>query len=367
MHGTPAECEFASNDWNCKNKRLAVHIDDNNASEGYLVSMPIHPYSSYSHSHHQQQEQQQEQQQNYETICTTPQVPGNHNQNTLDFLSTNLADVISVRDDNANFEMVGSSLTSTEEESESKESTQCRTMDGEEEEEEEKERKEKDEEKDEEVNKDCGKKKTNVYSRQEMTTSSQLTDLIVKKKSIKKIKGVFLKYNSKLDASHLSVICHSLSTAIILETPTQKQKASELFLSSLTLWSNDEVFPPIRVLGKEGMDFAKIFFAAATLIKKEVPIPTTDIRFVKFIESVRLYFTSLNAEETAQCMWAAATLGIKDKQLIDALIEACHIFSNRFTRQDVDKCMWAVDVLKIADFNLLSCLVKASVRLSSSS
>jgi hypothetical protein len=205
-----------------------------------------------------------------------------------------------------------------------------------------------------------------LQSEQEMT-SSELTDLIRGKSSLKRLEQVFTKYKHKLDATQLSAICHSLSTAIVLETPTQKQMASELFLSSLTLWSNDEIFPPIRVPGKEGMDFAKIFFAAATLIKKEVPIPTTDIRFVKFIESVGLYFTSLNAEETAQCMWAAGTLGINDKQLTETLSEACHIFSNKFTRQDVDKCMWAVDVLKIVDSNLLSCLVKACVRLSSSS
>jgi hypothetical protein len=195
--------------------------------------------------------------------------------------------------------------------------------------------------------------------------SCQLSTLIEYKADINQLRIFFSKHMHKLTASHLSAICHALPEVTMTCDTTDKQSVEDLFLSSMALWTNDEAFPPIKVLGKEGMDFAKIFYASANLNKKGVSIPISDPRFVKFIESVRLYFTQFNGEETAQCMWAAATLGINDKQFTDALIEACHIFSNRFTRQDVDKCMWAVDVLKIADLNLLSCLVKASARLTS--
>jgi hypothetical protein len=196
-------------------------------------------------------------------------------------------------------------------------------------------------------------------------TSIQVAALIERRKNLEGLWSIFSTHMQNLEAVHLTTICQALST-ITLESNQDKQQTEVLFFRAIALWTDDEKFPPIRVSGKEGMDFAKILFASASLVRKGVNIAIADPRFVKFVESVKMYYTQFIAEETAQCMWAAATLGLADKQLIDSLSEACLNLSNRFTRQDVEKCMWAVDALKISDIKLLSCLVQCSVRLSSS-
>jgi hypothetical protein len=141
-----------------------------------------------------------------------------------------------------------------------------------------------------------------------------------------------------MDAVHDSAVC--VGCGRLGGPGGNRAAATLLFLKAASSWLE-------RAHGSFGRDsrgVANILQAAAKLA-----VDTREPALQSLLRETCSMSSGFNAQNAANSLWAAATLGLRDDAVIEPLAGACVSLSRSFNAQDAANSLWAAAVLDIRD------------------
>jgi hypothetical protein len=149
-----------------------------------------------------------------------------------------------------------------------------------------------------------------------------------------------------MDAVHDTVICVACGRFGCTD------ESIELYLDASFTWLDR----PKNSFGRGPREIANILHAGGKLFID----PHCELMKRLLDESVQLS-VGFNAQEVANSIWAAATMGVDDARVVNALTKACVDRVKEFNPQEASNSIWAIATLGVSDVRIIDALSQACV------
>jgi hypothetical protein len=178
-----------------------------------------------------------------------------------------------------------------------------------------------------------------------MSISPQnLTARLKNSKTLSDLRNQANEHASIMSAIHDSVICVTCGRFGTTSDERLRNECRVLYLLAAGMWLNR----PEGSFGREARAIANILHAGAKLrIDSQ-----NEVMRKLFDEAMRLSDT-FEAQHASNAIWAAATMALEDKRVVDALARACVDRFRVFNAQDASNALWSIATLKVSDDNPL--------------
>jgi hypothetical protein len=173
-----------------------------------------------------------------------------------------------------------------------------------------------------------------------MSISPQnLTARLKNSKTLSELRKHVNEHASIMSAVHDSTIC--VACGRFGSTDERMRNECRVFyLLAAGMWINR----PEGSFGREARAIANILHAGAKL---RIDSQNEVMRRL-FDEAMRLS-NGFDAQGAANAIWAAATMALEDKRVVDALARACMDRVRVFNAQDASNALWSIATLKVSD------------------
>jgi hypothetical protein len=150
-------------------------------------------------------------------------------------------------------------------------------------------------------------------------------------------------HSSSMSAVHDSVIC--VSCGRFGSTDERMRNECKVFyLLAAGMWLNR----PEGSFGRGAREIANILHAGAKLRVD----PQNEVIRLLFDKAVELS-DGFEAQGASNAIWAAASLGMKETRVINALTRACVDRVRVFNAQEASNALWSIATLKVSDDNAI--------------
>jgi tellurite resistance protein len=185
-----------------------------------------------------------------------------------------------------------------------------------------------------------------------MSISPQnLTARLKNSKTLIELRKQANEHSSSMSALHDSVICVSCGRFGSTDERIRVE-CKDLYLLAAGMWLKR----PEGSFGKGAREIANILHAGA---KVRVDCDTDVIRLL-FDKAVELS-SGFEAQNASNAIWAAASLGMKETRVINALARACVDRVREMNAQGASNALWSIATLKVSDDHVITALSQACV------
>ena len=137
------------------------------------------------------------------------------------------------------------------------------------------------------------------------------------------------------------------------------------------LAANEWLCCPRDTSGRDARGASTVYYSLAKVKAHRIILPAdvaVRINLSMLIANVGFEAASLtgdfNEQNASNCLWAAATLGVRDEAIVGPLVVAACRVAQTFNAQGAANCLWAVATLGICDEAIIGTLATACVSLS---
>jgi hypothetical protein len=185
-----------------------------------------------------------------------------------------------------------------------------------------------------------------------MSISPQnLTARLKTSKSLAELRKHANEHSSSMSAVHDSTIC--VACGRFGSTDERLRNECRVFyLLAAGMWINR----PESSFGREARAIANILHAGAKL---RIDSQNEVMRRL-FDEAMRLS-NGFDAQNASNAIWAAATMALEDKRVVDVLARACMDRVREMNAQSASNSLWSIATLKVSDDHVITALSQACV------